>query len=163
LNGERAPLWDASARGAFIGLTFLHDRRHFTRAAYESVGFAIRHILEIAEMAAGRQAEEVVICGGGSRSRFWNQVKADILQKPVRPTAVTETGCLGAAILAAVGAGLYPDIESACKNMILFLDPFFPDPSLKDLYGSLYKVYRICHPVLQKGLPESAARVDGEL
>jgi xylulokinase len=153
LNGERAPLWDASARGAFIGLTFLHDRRHFTRAAYESVGFAIRHILEIAEMAAGRQAEEMVICGGGSRSRFWNQVKADILQKPVRPTAVTETGCLGAAILAAVGAGLYPDIESACKNMIVFLDPFIPDPSLKDLYGSLYKVYRNCHPVLQKVLP----------
>jgi sugar (pentulose or hexulose) kinase len=68
LNGERAPLWDLNARGAFIGLTFHHDRRHCTRAVYEGIGFAIRHILEISEKAAGRKANELVICGGGSRS-----------------------------------------------------------------------------------------------
>jgi len=72
--------------GSFFGLTLTHTRQHCTRAVYESVGFAIRHILEIAESASGKMAREVVVCGGGSHSQFWNQVKADILQRPVVPT-----------------------------------------------------------------------------
>jgi xylulokinase len=142
LNGERAPLWDSDARGAFIGLTFRHDRRHCTRAVYESIGFAIRHILEISEKAVGRKAQELVVCGGGSRSAFWNQIKADILQRPVRPTEVTETGCLGAAILACVGSGFYSDLKEACDRMICFRDTLTPDSSLIEVYETGYQAYR---------------------
>ncbi len=155
LNGERAPLWDSNARGAFIGLTFHHDRRHCTRAVYESIGFAIRHILEISEKAAGRKAPELVVCGGGSRSAFWNQVKADILQRPVRPTAVSETGCLGAAILASVGTGFYPDLKEACDRMILFNDTLNPDPSLKEVYEAGYRAYRSYYPAIRPVLLEA--------
>ncbi len=126
LSGERTPVWDADARGVFFGVTIAHDRRHFTRAVYESIGFAIRHILEIAEEAAGKSAAEMVVCGGGSHSHFWNQVKADILQKPVHPTAVCETGCLGAAILAGTGTGFHPDLRTACEQMIVFKDVLLP-------------------------------------
>ena len=149
LNGERAPLWDSNARGAFIGLTFRHDRRHCTRAVYESIGFAIRHILEISERAAGLKAHELVICGGGSRSGFWNQVKADILQRPVLPTAVSETGCLGAAILASVGTGIYPDLRGACDRMVQLRDPLAPDQTLAQVYEASYQAYRSYYPALQ--------------
>jgi xylulokinase len=162
LNGERAPLWDSNARGAFIGLTFQHDRRHFTRAVYESIGFAIRHILEIAEKAAGRTAHELVVCGGGSRSDFWNQVKADILQRPVRPTGVTETGCLGAAILASVGTGIYPDLKVACNHMILFRNTLTPNPSLRSVYDANYHAYRSYYLAIQSLSPLAVSLEGGE-
>ena len=149
LNGERAPLWDSNVRGAFFGLSFIHNRRHCTRAVYESIGYAIRHILEISEKAAGRNARELVVCGGGSRSVFWNQIKADILQRPVRPTVINETACLGAAILASVGTNIYPDMKEACDQMILFQDALIPDSSLKDVYDSSYQAYRSYYPVIQ--------------
>jgi xylulokinase len=149
LNGERSPLWDANARGAFVGLTFNHERRHCTRAVYESVGFAIRHILELSEKAARQKADTLTVCGGGSRSAFWNQVKADVLQRPVRPTAVSETGCLGAAILSTVGSGLHPDLKTACGKMILFQNTLMPDRSLADVYEKSYRVYRGLYPAMQ--------------
>jgi len=158
LNGERAPLWDSTARGAFIGLTFRHERRHCARAVYESIGYAIRHILEISEKAAGRKAHELVICGGGSRSTFWNQVKADILQLPVRPTAVSETGCLGAAILASVGTGFYSDLKEACNNMILFHDTLTPDRSLGEVYEASYQAYRRYYPAIQPVLSRAVCQ-----
>jgi xylulokinase len=156
LNGERAPLWDSKARGAFIGLTFDHDRRHCTRAVYESIGFVIRHILEISEQASGRKAHELVICGGGSRSTFWNQVKADILQRPVLPTAVSETGCLGAAIFASVGTGIYPGLREACDQMILFNDPLPPDLSLGRVYETNYQAFRSLYSAIQPILSGTA-------
>ncbi len=162
LNGERAPLWDPQARAAFLGLTNCHDRRHFTRAVYESIGYAIRHILEAAENAAGRKAEEIVVCGGGSRSRFWNQVKADILQRPVRPAAVTETGCLGAAILAGVGIGFFPGLKKACKEMIQFKATLVPNDSLQDVYEARYRLYRGCYPALRSVITANAPAVIGE-
>lgn len=149
LNGERAPLWDSNARGAFIGLTFQHDRRHCTRAVYESIGFAIRHILEISENAAKRRAHEIIVCGGGSRSTFWNQIKANILQRPVRPTMVTETGCLGVSILASVGTGFYLNLKEACDHMILFGDILTPDRSLAEVYDAGYQAYRDYYPAIR--------------
>jgi xylulokinase len=149
LSGERAPIWDADARGVFFGLTIGHDRRHFTRAVYESIGFAVRHILEIAEGASGRSAKELVVCGGGSHSSFWNQIKADILQKPVHPTAVSETGCLGAAIIAGKCTGIYPDMRSACENMILFKNILLPQSNLGRVYENTYQTYRQLYPALK--------------
>jgi xylulokinase len=155
LSGERAPIWDADARGVFFGLTINHDRRHFTRAVYEGLGFAIRHILEIAEAAAGRSAGEMVVCGGGSQSGFWNQVKADILQKPVRPTAVNETGCLGAAILAGVGTGLHPDLRAGCERMIVFKDLLLPRKELAGVYERAYRTYRQLYPAVKPVFPKA--------
>ncbi|MEN4042885.1 MAG: FGGY family carbohydrate kinase [Anaerolineaceae bacterium] len=158
LSGERAPLWDADARGAFIGLTFQHDRRHCSRAVYESIGFAIRHILEISEGAAGQKAGELIVCGSGSRSAFWNQIKADILQRPVIPTVVSETGCLGAAMLASVGIGLYQDLKAACSSMVVFRDRLIPDVRLAEVYEQGYRAYRSFYPALKPILSISKDR-----
>ncbi len=150
LNGERAPLWDAEARGGFIGLTFSHTRNHITRAVYEGVGYAVRHVLETCEAGSGAKASEVVVCGGASASTFWNQVKADILQRTLIPTAVSETGCLGAAILASIGVGLHPDLEHACRSMIILKQPVQPNKSFAHTYEQGYTAYRALYPALKE-------------
>lgn len=154
LNGERAPVWDVDVKGGFMGLTYHHDRRHYCRAVYESIGYAIRHILEICEAAAGEKAEDLVVCGGGSRSAFWNQVKADILQRPVRPTAITETGCLGAAILASVGCGIYANHREASEKMVLFKDIVMPDKDHAMTYELGYQAYRRGYHAIKSIFPD---------
>lgn len=149
LNGERAPIWDAHAVGGFVGLTFHHDRRHCTRAVYEGVAYAIRHILEISETAAASSTREIIVCGGGSRSEFWNQIKADVLQKIVRPTMVSETGCLGAAILAGVGLGYHKSIKDGCLAMIQLKRGIQPEPKLSELYNNRYSRYRDLYPAMK--------------
>ena len=153
LNGERAPVWDAEVKGGFVGLTFQHERRHFCRAVYESIGYVIRQILESCEEAAGAKAEELVVCGGGSSSAFWNQIKADILQRPVKPTAVTETGCLGAAILASVGCGIYSNHREASEKMILFKGIVNPNKSHVKAYEAGYQVYRRGYQAIKSVFP----------
>jgi xylulokinase len=150
LNGERAPIWDVKAVGAFVGLTFGHDRRHFTRAVYEGVAFAVRHILEISETASGVSTREVIVGGGGSRSDFWNQIKANVLQKIVRPTVVSETGCLGAAILASVGIGYQKTAKDACLAMTQLKPGVQPDSKLSGMYHTLYSQYRDLYPTLKR-------------
>jgi len=149
LDGERAPIWDPNARGAFLGISASHARKDFTRAVYESIAFAIRHTLEVSESAAGFTAADLVICGGGSRSHFWNQMKADVLQRKVIPTADAQTGCLGAAIIASVKAGFYPDLKEACSSMIQFKDPIEPDPDKKEVYEKAYRLFRGYYPALK--------------
>jgi xylulokinase len=149
LNGERAPIWDVHAVGGFFGLTFHHDRRHCTRAVYEGVAYAIRHILDISEKAAASSTREIIVCGGGSRSEFWNQIKADVLQKIVRPTMVSETGCLGAAILAGVGLGYHKSIKDGCLAMIQLKQGIQPEPKLSELYNNRYSRYLDLYPAMK--------------
>jgi xylulokinase len=154
LSGERAPIWDPGASGVFFGLEFHHDRRHFARSIYESIGYAIRHVLETCEQAAcvqavAQRAEYVVVCGGGSLSRFWNQVKADILQRPVLPSAIADTACLGAAMLAGVGIGCYPDLRQASGQMVRFQNPLQPDPGTAESYEKNYRTYIGLYPALK--------------
>jgi xylulokinase len=149
LHGERAPIWDAAAAGAFLGVTSAHDRRHFTRAVYEGVGYAVRHVLEACEDASGQPAERVITCGGGASSRFWNEVKAGILQKPVQPIQAKASTCLGAAMLAAVGAGYYSNLTQAWRGMSRLAEEIAPDASLAERYEQRYGEYRRAYPALQ--------------
>jgi len=149
LNGERAPIWDSQIRGGFVGLTLAHNRAHCTRAVYEGIGFAVRHILETCEEVSGIKAELLTVCGGGSGSAFWNQVKADILQRPVAAMEVSQTGCLGAAMLASVGAGAYPDLAAANEKMMRLKAALQPNPGNADSYERAYRRYRALYPVLK--------------
>jgi xylulokinase len=149
LQGERAPIWDSNARGVFMGLTLAHDRHHVTRAVYEGVGFAVRHVLETCEDVGGAKAGRLMICGGGSRSEFWNQVKADITQKEVVPIQATASACLGAAMLAAAGSGVFGNIEEAYDGMSQQGKCIQPDPSKAGIYDENYGVYRQIYPSLK--------------
>ncbi len=149
LYGERAPIWDPTARAGFLGLTGTHDLRHCVRAVYEGVGFAVRNILEICERINSQEAEYLTICGGGSQSRFWNQIKADIIQRCVKPVEIKESACVGSAILASVGVGIFPKLQDACPQMLRFKETIEPNTMNAAVYEDAFQKYLNIYPGLQ--------------
>lgn len=141
LEGERAPLWDPRARGAFIGLTSSHSQAHLLRAILEGVAYSVRHILHMAEALAGTTARELRVAGGGSRLALWNQIKADVTGRQVCPCVTSENGVLGAAMLAATGAGVHADVTAAGAGMVQLDPAVAPQPHLWDLYDRGFERY----------------------
>ena len=107
LNGERAPIWDAEARGVFFGLSSTHRHAHLARAVMEGVAFSLRQVLARVEAATGARVDRVHASGGPARLALWNQIKADVLGRPLVIPRETHAACLGAAMLAAIGSGWY--------------------------------------------------------
>ena len=130
LAGERSPHMNPDARGAWLGLTLAHDRRHLTRALLEGVGFALRDcLLRMREL--GLRPERLTLTGGGSKSAFWRSLLASQLDVELAGAANADGPALGAAMLAGVGAGLFPDLAAAvtaCVRPPIFRAP--PDPKL---------------------------------
>jgi len=148
LQGERAPVWDPTARGAFVGLTDRHVRTHCARAVYEGVAFAVRDLLERCQAAAGIAPDVLRVSGGGSASAFWNQVKADVTGLPVQRVAVPDAACLGAALLAAIGVGFFQDLDEAAGAMVRVGDIFDPIPAHVSRYDELFAVWHQLYPAL---------------
>jgi xylulokinase len=151
LEGERAPLWDPRARGAFVGLTSSHGQAHLLRAVLEGVACSVRHILHTAEELSASRTDELRVAGGGSRLALWNRIKADVVGRPVRPCVTSENGVLGAAMLASVGAGIYRDVTAAGAGMVQLQAGVEPDPATAEAYDRLYARYVALYPRL-KGL-----------
>jgi len=149
LRGERAPIWDERARGAFIGLTTDHTRAHCARAVYEGVALSIRQILEGAEERSAWRADALRVCGGGGASELWNQVKADVLHRPVLQPRVLETTALGAAMLAGVGIGAFDGLREAGECMVHIEAIFQPRPETRARYDQLFTLYRNLYPRLR--------------
>jgi xylulokinase len=147
LAGERSPLWDPSARGAFVGLALGHDRAHLTRAILEGAAFAIRHVAE-AVLAAGAEVRAMRVCGGPARSELWNQIKADVTGFAVEVPAVLETAVAGSAVLAATGIGAWPDLRAAIRGMTHAARSVHPNPATRDRYDANYRAYRELHPAI---------------
>lgn len=167
IEGERAPLWDPRARGAFIGLTGSHRQAHLFRAVLEGVACSIHHILSAAEDVASSQgarplrAEEMRVAGGGARLALWNQIKADVTNRPVRPCTVTENGVLGAAMLAALSAGIYPDITAAGAAMVQLQPLLQPQPEHQAVYQRTFQRYTGIYPHLRDVFePETSRRTE---
>ncbi len=129
-GGERAPFSEPTARAQFFGLTRRHGRAELARSVLEGVAFAARDSYE----SLGNLPDEVVLTGGGSESRLWCSIVADILQRPVQVGA-PDAGCLGAARLAARAAGV--EVSRPLDATTLFL----PDPGVADLYAELFELY----------------------
>lgn len=142
LNGERAPLWDSGARGAFTGILATHDSRHMTRAVLEGVAMSVRHCLEIGEEAAGSRPELICLIGGGSRYALWNQIRADVCGVPVLLTGGPEGCALGAAMLAGVAGGIWESVAEASGGLVPQGERYIPDPAKKEVYDNAYAVYR---------------------
>jgi len=117
LSGERTPHADPDARGAFVGLTLAHGRGHLTRAIMEGVAFAMRDSLAILR-ELGVPVRQIRASGGGSRSPLWRQIQADVFGQKVVTLNAEEGPAYGVALLAAVGAGAFKNIEEACAATI---------------------------------------------
>jgi xylulokinase len=149
LAGERAPERDPRSRAAWVGLTLGHDRRHLLRALLEGVAFSFRSIQDWVE-SCGAEVRDVRCVGGQARSETWNQIKADVLNRPVLVPSVVEAAVLGAAILAALGIGAYADLEQAIAAMVRVSRRLEPNARNAELYGRLLEGYRELYPALRQ-------------
>lgn len=149
LLGERAPLWDPEARGAFLGLGPATGIAELARAVLEGVAFSVRELFEAAQQAAGRPVERTALSGGTARSDLWCQIKADVLNRPLRRLEVTDTAVLGAAVLAGVGTGFYPSIGAAVERAVREDRVFDPCPEAARRYDELFEIYRESYGALR--------------
>lgn len=146
LSGERTPYPDPDARGAYIGLTLRHDKRHLVRAVLEGVAYGLRDSLELMR-AIGVEINQVRTSGGGARSHLWRQIIADVFDSEIVLTNVTEGAAFGSALLAGVGAGVYRSIDEACAATVRITDTVEPGPN-KSIYTDHYSIYNSLYPTL---------------
>ncbi len=132
---------DAEAKASFIGIQGWHTRGHVLRAIYEGIVFGhkthVNKLLKFRDMPG-----EIHLTGGAARSREWVQIFADVFQVPVHIPAGTELGALGAAICAAVAAGIHPSYEDACKAMVKIARVQDPNPTNKEVYDAKFERYQ---------------------
>lgn len=147
MGGERTPYLDPEARGMFSGMSMHHQKRHFVRAIMEGVTFAMKMSIEKMNEIYGR-ADKLICAGGGVKSRIWTRLQADIYGRDIYISNISEQACLGAAIVASVGCGMFNDIETACEAMIqnayLRIEPNWENVEVYekfyfDVYSKLYK------------------------
>lgn len=144
------PYWDPAASGIAVGWNTFHSREHFYRAILEGIAFEQRLAGEGVMAATGHPFTEYITLGGGSRSKLWCQMMADVTGVPIVRSTTTEATCLGAGILAAVAAGWYSDAYQAAAAMTNTADQFNPNPETQQFYERLYQeVYRPLFPTLQ--------------
>jgi xylulokinase len=146
LYGERAPVFDASLRASFLGLRGSHGRAHMLRAVLEGVALSLAECAQAAQ-AAGLPAEELRIIGGGARSALWRQIVADVLGRPLLVPALSD-GSAGAALLAGVGAGIFPDPIGAARAHSGVTERVDPDAGRAAAYSELLEVYREARALL---------------
>jgi xylulokinase len=159
LSGERAPIWDPNARGAFVGLTLNHGRRDMTRAVIESVAYAIRDVIEVME-EAGVSVQDLRITGSPSRSALWNQVKADVTGRRILVPSQPDSDLAGDACLALFGLGEFESIAAASESIVTMGASFEPDRALGRLYSEMFGLYRESYRGL-KSVFDSLATLGG--
>lgn len=153
LLGERTPYSDPYAKGVFMGLNMLHGREHMTRAIIEGVSFGLNDSLEIVR-ALGIPVNEVRVSGGGARNRLWRQILADIFNVRVDIINTTEGPAYGAAILAAVGSGLFNSVDEACEQLVKVTESVYPKAENVRKYRDIYLVYNSLYPTLAQSFKE---------
>jgi xylulokinase len=148
LMGERTPHLDPNARGALVGLTASHTRAHVVRAILEGVAFSLKDTLQIfAEMEV--PVRKIRLGGGGARSPLWRQIQADIYEHEVEVIAADEGAAYGAALLAGVGGGLWPNVDTACNESVKVDKKIAAQPRHAPVLRESYAAYRRLYPALK--------------
>lgn len=148
LQGERTPVWDAGARGAFVGLSLAHGRGHLYRAVLEGVAVSFRHCAEVAR-ERGLPLREVVAVNGGARSAVWRQILCDALGVPLHYVPDGHGAPAGAAILAGLGVGALPGVAAA-KAWRGPMQSHAPDPARTATYAGLLAARCRLYPALRR-------------
>ena len=147
LTGERSPHPDPLARGAFVGLTLDHDRRHLTRAVLEGVAFGLRDGLDLMVESGMPAPTQIRASGGGIASPLWRQILADILGAEIATVTTTEGAAYGAALLASVGAGWFPSVDEAAAALVRATPAAHPGADAAAYAEALVR-YRGLYPAL---------------
>lgn len=150
LRGSGAPYWDPRMTGAFIGLKSTTTQQALLRSVMEGLAFQARMIVEMHEAISGTTVEALCVVGGSSKNLLWQQIKADVLQKPLEISKEPEATLLGAALLAGVGVQLFEDMTQASIKVSRGNHRLLPDPEHQDIYQDLYEIYLEACQVTQR-------------
>ena len=149
LVGAGAPHWNPYARGLIYGLSLGHKRRDIVRSILEGVAFEVKKNIEVFS-ELGITPKELKLTGGGSRSDFWNQIYSDVLGITCVRNVIEEATSLGAAILAATGAGLFSDVVSAAENICKVDKKWIPDINRQNIYSKIYSLSNELYSILNE-------------
>ena len=148
LMGERSPHNNPDARAVFFGMSMDTTRADMTQAVLEGVAFGLRDSLEVAR-SLGIQIERTKICGGGAKSPLWREIIANVMNLKVDVLENEEGPALGGAMLAAVGCGAYPDVETIAAKLVKVVDTVEPKEELVAKYEEKYQKFRQLYPTMK--------------
>lgn len=146
--GEKTPVNDPAARGAFVGLHLGHRRGHLFRAVLEATAFGFRHHVDVF-VERGHPPRGVRVTNGGAGSRLWTQVTADVLGMPLEKLASHGGSALGAAFVAGMGAGSFSDWHEI-ERFVSVADVV--EPQNHDAYDTPYRIYRALYPAIKEAV-----------
>lgn len=155
LMAERTPHLDPDCRGGFVGLSAMHEKRDLIRAVMEGVVYSLRDCGEVLK-EMGVTSDMMAACGGGGSSPLWRSMLADTFAATVTTVTSKEGPALGAAILAGVGAGVYPSVQEGCRRVIRTKTEQAPDMANHAEYDKYYGIYKKLYPALKDTYKELA-------
>ncbi|MGN0773880.1 MAG: xylulokinase [Candidatus Ventricola sp.] len=153
LMGERSPINDTNARGAFIGMSMDTSRADMTQAVLEGVAFAIRDSVEVAK-SLGIPLTSSMLCGGGAKSPLWRKILANVLNMPLTIPASEQGPGMGGAMLAMVACGAYGSVAEVCQKLVTVSQTVAPDPEIAARYEARYQQFRLIYPALKSLYPQ---------
>jgi xylulokinase len=148
LMGERTPHLDPNVRAALVGLAASHTRGHIARAVLEGVAFSLRDSFTIFS-ELGVPVQRVRLGGGGARSALWRQIQADVYGYPVETVHADEGAAYGAALLAGVGVGVWPDVDQACDRLVESSVAATPNRDAVKVMNERYRAFQQLYPLLR--------------
>lgn len=140
LMGAGSPEFDVRVKGVFAGISPQMGKGHFIRAIMESVACMIKNNID-SIWEYGIEPEEIRTLGGGAESDLWNQIKADMTGIPFVTLQSPETACMGAAVLAGIGSGLFQDFRDGCNKLVRLKKKYIPDSSNHAIYQEVFEKY----------------------
>ena len=149
LMGERSPHNNPKARATFTRMTMDTTRKDMTLAVLEGVAFGLRDSLEVARRL-GISIERTKICGGGAKSPLWKKIIANVMNLKVDVIESEEGPGYGAAMLAAVGCGVFASVEEAADKLVKVIDTIEPETELVARYEERYQKFKMLYPALKE-------------
>jgi xylulokinase len=148
LMGERTPHLDSHCRGAFVGLSAIHNKKDLARAVMEGVSYSLKDCLDVLD-EMDVHPHNIVLCGGGSKSGVWRQMLSDLFFINVSILQTADNAALGAAILAMAAAGIYPDVQTACSRIVKTAHFVAPNKERHQTYKAYHQVYKGLYTALK--------------
>lgn len=134
LEGARAPHFNDDATGVFFGILGSHTRAHCIRAILEGIAFQYPPVLRLIEHYSGKVPNTIILVDDEARNPLWNQIKADVTGRVIQTPKVLYAAAMGAAILASLAAGLFPNAAAAVHEMIKPGESYLPNPNNQEIY-----------------------------
>jgi FGGY-family pentulose kinase len=159
-QGNRSPYTDPLARGMIWGLSLSHGPGHIFRAIMEGICYGTEHVFRTMG-EHGFKPTETVVAGGPTKSKLWMQMHADVSNVPISLTREGESAVLGSAMLAAVGAGVYPDIQTTVQNMVHTERTIEPDSARHEEYSFYMDRYIETYPQMRELMHRTVRHIAG--